>query len=357
MALETAEWQDLLPVFRETYRIWSPGLTPERYREHLYRQTTHPWARRHLRYLVLRRGNKIVTSCKLYEVTISSRGHDYRFGGIGAVYTQEAERGLGYATELMQEIIVCTQKEGYDGLLLFSDIGDSFYLQFGFDELGSTDVYAYIPRAHPLKDADCEPVPANLSFESWLGKVEAETVPLERKHIARAAAHYGRWLRSAPYGFKRTHHYWDFKLSKEQFLNAYSRLSWPCLQITFAAINHSTIGYAITECAGATLRILEVIGSGETREVLWQTLLLKARADGITRIRGWEANARDFAPSYSLKRLARLDALRELQANGFSGQLNYYERGWGRGMILCFNPETRAFQSVNPCPILELDHL
>src|SRR5579872_5312542 len=119
MSLAQAEWQDILRVLHETYRIWSPGLTRSDYQQYTWNQISHPWARRHFRFMVQKHAGNVVTSCKLYDLVMQARGREYRVLGIGAIYTQEKYRQTGRAHELLQNLRDLASNEGYDGLLLY----------------------------------------------------------------------------------------------------------------------------------------------------------------------------------------------------------------------------------------------
>lgn len=359
MLLEDASWPELLPVFRETYRIWSPGLGPEDYRRYLYLQQSHRWSRKNYRYLALKRNGRVVCSCKLYTVQIGSRGRSFKFGGLGAVFTQPEERGLGYASELMEEVIELTHSSDYDGLLLFSDIGPQLYEQFGFDELGSADFYVFFPRVPPpqLAAVDSDQPAARFTMSDNGELYDIHTFEFEKEHIPIVTTHYMRWLRTQPFGFERPYDYWAFKLAREQFLTVNSRLSWPALTVTFASKDDVVVGYALTEIGGATLRVLEVVGPYDVRNLIWRALLLRMADLKLVRLRGWEGLAADYSPNFTLKKILRSHDLKNVYPPSIQGQMNYYERTWGRGMILSFNPQTRFFAEIQPCPLLELDHL
>ena len=93
MKLETAEWQTLLPVFRETFKIWSPGLSRQDYLEYQFKQANHPWARRNLRHLILRDQDKIVSSLKMSTIELQTRGQTFRLAQAGALEARVARIG------------------------------------------------------------------------------------------------------------------------------------------------------------------------------------------------------------------------------------------------------------------------
>jgi GNAT superfamily N-acetyltransferase len=330
--IEAADWHDILQVLHETYRIWSPGLSPLMYRERVYRQLSHPWGRKHMRFAVYKRNGQILSSCKLYEHEIIVRGQIFRALGIGAVYTMEKHRGTGCATTLIERVIDAAGEEGFDCLTLYSEIGAEFYEHFGFEQLGSAEFNLSI-SGNDLRDDEHQ-----RSRFVQLSDIDF----LER--------HYARWLRQQPYGVVRNHSYWDYKLKSEQFLELYSKLSWPELELLCDEEASGGSAYAIIEQGGSTLRVLEIIGGAEGRFNLWQQILRRAVAVGAQRIRGREGLMRDFAPGFSVRSVV------PPEHQALFAQVHYTERDWGVAMMLPLVPELDWLHVEFPCPLLELDH-
>lgn len=392
MKLEPADWQTLLPVFRETFKIWSPGLSRRDYLEYQFKQANHPWARRNLRHLTLKRKGKIVSSMKFSTIELQARGLFYKLAGIGAVYTQLDCRHMGYATELMKAAVQLAESEGYQGMILFSDIDCEFYARFGFEEIGAADLLIHLPflkgkpafPSHISCEDDCgadlndggaqndstqNDTTQNNSTKNGNTKNARISLTLDGKsfdlhhekllpeHLDFTARHYMQWLSRQPYGIVRDRNYFSYKLMREMFLHSHSRLAWPALNITKVSANGMPGGYAITESAGGVLRILEIVAPLEFREPIWAGLLVRALEEKLMRIRAWEGLANDFAPSFNLKQLINKCGLDEILPTGYKGQLNYYDRSWGRGMILPFDDKLTDLHLTAPCPLVELDHL
>lgn len=402
MKLEPADWQTLLPVFRETFKIWSPGLSRRDYLEYQFKQANHPWARRNLRHFTLKRKGKIVSSMKFSTIELKARGLSYKLAGIGAVYTQLDCRHMGYATELMEAAAELAESESYQGMILFSDIDCEFYARFGFEEIGAADLLIHLPflkgkpafPSHISCEDDCG---ADLNdggaqnydtqnydtqnYETQNGSTQNGSTKIDSpknarinltldgksfellhekllpEHLDFTARHYMQWLSRQPYGIVRDRNYFSYKLMREMFLHSHSRLAWPALNITKVSENGRPGGYAITESAGGVLRILEIVAPQEFREPIWAGLLVHALKEKLMRIRAWEGLANDFAPSFNLKQLIKKCGLDEILPTGYKGQLNYYDRSWGRGMILPFDDKLADLHLTAPCPLVELDHL
>jgi|AGTN01.2.fsa_nt_gi Predicted acetyltransferase len=394
MKLEPADWQTLLPVFRETFKIWSPGLSRRDYLEYQLKQANHPWARRNLRHLTLKRSGRVVSSMKFSTIELQARGLSYKLAGIGAVYTQLDCRHMGYASELMEAAVELAESENYQGMILFSDIDCEFYARFGFEEIGAADLLIHLPF---LKGKPAFPSHISCEEESGTGVKDGSSISgssigggsidgslpptvdnakngsisltldgksfelhhekLLPEHLDFTARHYMQWLSRQPYGIVRDRNYFSYKLMREMFLHSHSRLAWPALNITKVSTNGMPGGYAITESAGGVLRILEIVAPQEFREPIWAGLLVRALKEKLMRIRAWEGLANDFAPSFNLKQLINKCGLDEILPTGYKGQLNYYDRSWGRGMILPFDDKLADLHQTAPCPLVELDHL
>jgi hypothetical protein len=339
MSLERAEWHDVLTVLRETVSIWSTGLTPHDYRRYIWLQMHHFWGRSNFRFYVYKENGEIKSSCKLYKIKIAARGKEYTFCGVGAVHTLIRHRGNKYARSLLQEVIELCESEDCDGLLLFSDIGPELYEDFGFAEIGSAEFSVYLEPAHGAVSVENSAAPENsLNF-----------YPLKGADLDVLMRHHKRWLRQQPWGVVRDAAYWKYKIVREDFLNVNSNLSWPQLQVTLLDGDSASGGYAITECGGNTLRVMEVVGSDYARVKLWTYLFASARQKQFKRVRGWESVIRDFEPNYKFESV--------LSPSFSIGEMQYTERSWGRCMMLPLNPETDNWLDVNPCPALEFDHL
>jgi predicted N-acetyltransferase YhbS len=367
MFIETASWNDILPILRANFRIWSPGLSESDYRHYIWSQLQAPWSRQNLRYIVYRDRGETKASCKTYELTIQSRGKTFSVAALAAVFTQERFRGQGLAGKLIEELIKRFRKRAFDGILLYSDIDPHFYESFGFERMGSAEFAILLPEDEHLKNNgalnhDQSLTTTFLEYHTLSGAKRkgqsdnsADTCHLSpgitNDVIADMTRHYARWLRRRPFGVARSEDYLTYKLGRERFVATHSKLGWPEIIVTIANPDANQYGYALTEYSGITMRVLEVIGSPLARQELWQELYRKAVCLGIRRIRGWESVAVDFAPAFSYRALLpEASSLKTANCKILS-----FERDWGRPMFLPFNSETASWITSFPCPLLELD--
>jgi len=346
MSLDLATWIELLPVLRENFALWSAGMKQGVYKEYLFQQINHTWARRHFRYVIFKENGRAVSSCKLYEFEFASRGQTYSFLGIGAVFTLNAFRGRGYATKMLEEVIELARSEERAGLLLFSDIGNSIYTEVGFEPVGALEFAIY------LEPSDSVEVEVKPHVEKTGGvNADADACRLKpaisEEAISEILRIHSGWLRRQPFGIVRNRGYLNFKLGRERYLHLHSNLSWPTIQIKFVHNSYNDCGYALFEQSGAIMRVFEVIGSQNSCRQLWQELYEKAVKEKIKRIRGWEGAVTDFAPGFKFA---------EISKKNEEGKIFCFERDWGVPMLMTFKPELENWDSAFPCPLLEIDH-
>ncbi len=325
-----------MTVLHESYQIWSPGLRKDQYQEYMWRQMNHTWARRNYKFFVLKHKSQVVCSCKLYTVNLASKGKQYIFGGIGAIYTMNLFRNQGFATKLIAEVIEYCYNNDYAGTILFSDIDPEFYNRLGFAELGAADFGVHMPKGD-MRSEYCAP---NVTY-------------VERHHIPIMISIYNKWQRRQPYGFQRSELYLHYKLGRERFLADYSTLSWPKLEITFALENAIQTGYALTERGGHNLRILELVGPESARRQLWCALVEHAITHRMHKVRGWESVAADLFPGFRMEEVLP----QEMTKTCAFAPLTYTQRHWGRPMYMPFDEKLEDWMEHFPCPFLELDHL
>jgi GNAT superfamily N-acetyltransferase len=357
MSLQQAEWQDILKVLHETVHIWSSGLTSLDYRRFLTLQMQTPWFRRNCKFMIYKNGGVLRSSCKLYTYEFLAHGRTYRLAGLGAIYTQLDSRGVGFASELINEVLDFCEEQNFDGVVLYSEIGTDFYADFGFEEFGSVDFHIASSLSVPASGLALVGTAGSVSKEgldSRIGEIakSLNASPLTLGDIQFLQTHYSRWLRSQPFGVQRSDDYWHYKLLKENFLHENSRTGWNALSLLQVDVDMTCGGYAIIVINPDSVRILEIIGSESARLRIWANLLTQILKGSVKQVDGWEAVIRDFSPTYKVRSLGLENHLSTENLDVFCTQ-----REWGQGMILCLNPVLENWLSVNPCPTLELDHL
>lgn len=309
LQLEEASSSDILKIQRETRKIWSGGLSFDKCIQSMHNQTTHPWGKKHLRYLLLKSGSEILASLKFYSICISSRNKIFNLAGLGAIYTMIQHRNQGVASKLVRSSVELAQEEGLSGLLLFSDIDPDFYEKLGFIDLGS-----YNFELSPQCDSH---------FDAHLTK-------LEKAHIPWLSLSYNRFLARRSYGCTRSELFWRYKIDRENFFHRFSSHEWPGIKLL--TLDDPSIGftsYALIENSSKAMRVLEIVG-GE--EALWAQIIALSQKLEIPKICGFEGSA-------PLVKGAKL-----------------VERPWANPMLLPLNRTVENWLEAQPCPLLEMDH-
>lgn len=330
--LRLLEAHEIDRVLKDNYKIWSPGLDRARYRHYQWWQMLHPWGRRNLEYFgFFTPDGKLAASCKRYCFKYQSRGRVYNVAGIGAVFVEEDLRGNSYGLKMLEEIARLSQKEGYDALLLNSDIDPAYYQRIGYYlfDAGAFNVSlsrdwlrSSIKQMDALSDRGLD--------ESFV--VRSVTAP----DIAEMCKHHQRWLSRMSYGFKRSSDYWSYKLGRELYLFEHSKLNWPKLDIITDNYGKYMGGYALVEQSGPYMRVLEVIGPEPIKASLWGQILRLAERRQARSLRAWK-----------------------LVAPPLKG-LNFYKRDWSFPMICPLKKELEdemlSWLHIDPPSMLELDH-
>jgi GNAT superfamily N-acetyltransferase len=357
MPLLVADWHDILKILHESADLWSAGLSSIDYCRYLQMQMAHPWFKRHVRFLVYQEDGNVKAGCKVHSLPYGSRGKSFPLLGLSAIFTLKAERNKGYAHKLIEKVIALAEKESHHGLVLYSEIADEFYEDFGFEPMGSIEFEIEMTAPNgktksPNREETLSPAFQIINKEAqsrFRGYTTKECEPSDAAWMERQ---YMRWVRREAFGLERTSAYLDFKIRKENFLRQHSQLQWPLLEI-HKIDGPDGSGYALTERSKDSMRIFEIVGCEQVRHELWIYLFSLCLEHNLYQVRGWEGLTKDFAPTYKLPPLPQDIAPKLPQ----STPLLCAERDWGRCMLLIFNEEISHWLDINPCPMLELDHL
>lgn len=398
--LEIADWCEIQRILKETYEIWSPGLSRDCYRDFVLKQMAHPWSRSNYQYLILRDSQNSKTpaaSLKYYLLNFNFRGKQLKFAGFGAIYTRKNLRGCGYASELIKLSLDRAWYDGCHGTILFSDIDPAFYASFGFFDFNNEKFVLSLKQKTSSSDLPSVETAGtttsggkaaskkrkkkvapgseiSVSRGSMITEVDSghtgphdwatgfkveDDIVAECQHLSTdpeqidfVTRHYRRWLRKQPFGFERSSLYFHFKIMRENYLAEHSVLSWPRLELL--SIEHGKAeGYAIIEYGGRVVRILELIGDEYSRRLLWKAVIARAQDLDAVRISGWEAVLTDLQPGFTINQFATIDGV----VRDNLASLGYAEKQKGRTMILPFKEELEDWMTICPCPVLELDHL
>jgi len=331
---------DALSILHETRKIWSAGLRIEDYYDFNDMQRHDTWGRRNLQLFgYTTEKGEIAASCKLYKLTMTSGPKDYPCYGVGAIFSRNKFRGQGFGGKIVQAVIQKAKRDKQAGLLLFSDIGEAFYEQYGFNEIGSIEMTVVVDREQTDQDK--------------LSGVDYHVIPFHLANFDLLDRHHRRWLRRRPFGVSRSLDYFAYKARKEDFLNRHSTLSWPMLQLIMVEDGQGNLSYAVYEIGGPNLRVLELVSAAPLVETIWRAVFIEALKHNCRQIKSWESNILELCPGFSLKSF--LNGI--VYKKDFAPTIYYSQRSWGKVMLLPLENEIRPWLRSFPSPILELDHL
>jgi len=136
-----ATFDEELVTFERWRHLWGDGLTSNRLIERESVLRNDKWGSRVTVYVIADKAtNEVYSSCDLYNVPAVLGGAAVEILHLASLFTPECYRRRGYASLLIKEVINLGEKRsGCVGLLLFSDIGPSFYKSLGFFVTGDED--------------------------------------------------------------------------------------------------------------------------------------------------------------------------------------------------------------------------
>jgi len=135
-------------IYRESHALWGSGLAFEDYRG-LWRDLARTeWGAKHAQFCVWvdDRGT-VLSSLKLYRPQLRWQGRTGRITVIGAVFTPAALRGCGHASDMVRAVIRQARERKDRVVLLFTDIGTSYYAALGFRPLPAEEDWGPLPKS------------------------------------------------------------------------------------------------------------------------------------------------------------------------------------------------------------------
>lgn len=147
MRIVPAEGPLLDHILDHTYTVWHEGLTRPAYGQWNAAQMRTAWGRTNLRRVALVSGDgTLLSTAKHYRFDVRLRGVEGWMWGLGAVFTPPDRRGRGYATELIERLVLQAQRDGALMAGLFSEIGAPYYERLGFRVVPFDEVTVEVTR-------------------------------------------------------------------------------------------------------------------------------------------------------------------------------------------------------------------
>ncbi|MDP7322234.1 MAG: GNAT family N-acetyltransferase [Bacteriovoracaceae bacterium] len=125
MYFREATQRDYNSIYMMGYDTWSEGRPVDEYIDECQNSLKYKQGK----WFVLQHKNQLLSSLILYKFSNNTFG-------IGSISTPRELREQGYASKLIQEVILHLEKESHETVIyLYSDINTNFYKKFNFLEL------------------------------------------------------------------------------------------------------------------------------------------------------------------------------------------------------------------------------
>ncbi len=271
MPLSLAEGELLERILDSTYPLWNEGLTRAAYGRWNAAQMRTPWGVEHLhRFALVDEGGSLLASAKRYRYDVRLDGRDGWMCGLGAVFTPPAQRGRGYAGELIRQLLDQERTAGAMMATLFSEIGEDYYRRFGFETV-------------PLEDVRVELVPKS-GTPAMLVRAGAERdLPdIAAMHAVRSA--------SARFTLRRDPEQIHYALSKKRLFSGLGAAGLRQTEFFAAEEGSSAVAYVVISVSGDDWTIEEAGDrdpAGARLGAMLQVLIAREPSRRVPVIRGW----------------------------------------------------------------------
>lgn len=279
-------------VLGHSHALWGAGLSLEDYREMWEDLRRTPWGERWFTYQVLSgEDGAVLSSLKLYRPEIRIGRRRSRVCAIGAVFTPPAERGRGYAAELIRLVVAESRARGDTPALLFSDIGTAYYEALGFRRFPADEALGTLSGALPSPD-------------------EGLTLrPMREDDVPEVVETHRAWCEGRPVALLRDADHWRFILRRAE--TYFARLDGSDLAGRFriAVRRGRFAGYLVAVDGADEWSVREagaVEGDPGTLASILRRGAFEARERGMRRVHGWlPAGYEALVPEWRLRREPR----------------------------------------------------
>jgi GNAT superfamily N-acetyltransferase len=284
MTIVPAEDDILEHILDGTFQIWNEGLSRPAYGQWNRAQLRTPWARRHLqRFASLDDRGQVLATAKQYRFDVRVDGREGWMCGIGAVFTPPEQRGHGYASALIEELVSRARRDGALLASLFSEIGAAFYERLGFTGVPLDEVTITVNQKGGA--------PAMLVRAGE----ERDLEVVAAMHAVRAA--------SAPFSLRRDAPLVHYALSKKRLLAGLGPPGLRQLEFFVAEEGASAVAYVVLN-VNANGWTLEEAGdrdpAGARLGAMLQVLLAREPSRRAPLIRAWWPRGCSVPPQLQL---------------------------------------------------------
>jgi GNAT superfamily N-acetyltransferase len=285
MTIVPAEGALLEHILDHTFQTWNEGLPRPAYSQWNRAQVKTPWARSHLqRYASIDEDGQLLATAKQYRFDVRVGDREGWMCGIGAVFTPPEQRGHGYASALIEELVARAQRDGALLASLFSEIGAPFYERLGFTGVPLDEVSVTVDRKK--------------------GGAPAMLVRAgEERDLEAVAAMNAVRSVSAPFALRRDSSLVHYALSKRRLLAGLGPPGLRQLEFFVAEEGASAVAYVVLN-ENANGWTLEEAGDRDPAAArlgaIFQVLLAREPSHHVPLIRTWWPRAFTVPPQIQL---------------------------------------------------------
>ncbi len=259
-------------IYRESHALWGSGLAFEDYRG-LWRDLARTeWGGKHAQFCVwVNDRGTVLSGLKLYRPQLRWQGRTGRITVIGAVFTRAAFRGCGHASDMVRAVIQQARERKDRVVLLFTDIGTSYYAALGFRPLPAEEHWG--------------PLPKNPSWPAGWSLRPMDDASLRQVYGAHLDYCLGR-----PFAMIRDEEHWRFlQVRSARF---FERLQDARLRTCQQVVSHAGqfAGYLLTIEGRGEWNVREVGAVGgdvATMAAILRVGAARARSSGLRGFYGW----------------------------------------------------------------------
>ena len=289
--LAVANREQIDRIYAESHSLWGGGLTPAEYREFWAELSATPWAERHVTYFAwLDDAGDLLSSLKLYRPRVRILGRAGRASIIGAVFTPRRHRREGHAARLIEAVLDHARQQRDRVALLFSDIGTSYYADFGFRTLPGLEVWGRLTGSPPAPSG-------------WTA------VEMRGEHLSDVRQAHEAWCARQTLAIERSPEHWQFLFVRTA--GFFRRLGDPRLRhrATVFQVDGRFVGYLIAVEGHGEWSVREVgalDADPERIEAVLRCGAERARREGMRKFYGWiEDPVIDRMGGWTLRRTSR----------------------------------------------------
>lgn len=260
-----------------THLAWHDGLDRRAYGRFGAAQMKTAWGRRFQRSWALVQGEDLLASAEQYDLAGTLDDRPVRISGIGSVFTDPAQRGLGHARALVETLLDRAAQRGAELALLFGRPGLEEDARNGFSAIPLTEATLRVEKS-PRHGAPMTMVRGgeerDLAAIVAMGRVRADAFRL----------HGGR------FHLDRDIDLVQYAITRKRLLAGLGPVAARQLQFFIAEEGTTAAAYVVVSSAGDTWT-LEECGdrdpSGARVGALLQALIAREPVERRPAIRGW----------------------------------------------------------------------